>query len=128
MLKDQAHDWRADQTASQRPSGKLPSILLLPRSCVHPHHQPYDISTACDVEDLEHSVPPTPPWRHPEEIKIASAEDQDVQELCEERYAFRRLVAMDGPDEDAFGGRMGHITQNAEDIHVDGRRPSFDWL
>ena len=28
---------------------------------------------------------------------------------------------MDGPDQDAFGGGVGDVAEDAEDVHVEGR-------
>lgn len=62
------------------------------------------------------------PRRHPEEIQISCAEYHDIEELGEETDAFGALVAVDGPDEDAFAGRVGDVAEDAEDVHIESHR------
>lgn len=125
-LEDQAHQRRARDTARQRPHCQLPAILLLARPRIHSHHQPHDIRARTDVEDLEERVPPAIPWRYPQQIQISRSEDQDIQELGEQGDALGGFVAVDGPDEDAFGGCVGEIPDDAKDVEGDAhRRCSF---
>lgn len=120
-LKQQTHQGRADRAPGQRPDGQLPPILLFPRARKHAHHDEDDIGRCGQVEELQHKVPPAEPWRHPEEIEIAGGEDEAVEQLGQETDTLGRLVAVNGPDEDAFGGRVRDIAEDAEDVHVEDR-------
>lgn len=62
------------------------------------------------------------PWRHPEQIKIARSEDQDVEELGQKGDAFGGAVVVDGVDEDALRRRMREVAEDAEDVHVERHR------
>ena len=116
-MEKQAHERSPHGAGHQAIHCQLPGVLLLARAGVDVHHEPDNVDAAGNVEDLEHRVPPAPPRRHPEEIEVARAEDQHVEQLREERDAFGRLVGDDGADEDAFRGRMAHVPQDAEDVH-----------
>lgn len=120
-LKQQTHQGRADRAPGQRPDGQLPPILLFPRARKHAHHDEDDIGRCGQVEELQHKVPPAEPWRHPEKIEIAGGEDEAVEQLGQETDTLGRLVAVNGPDEDAFGGRVRDIAEDAEDVHVEDR-------
>lgn len=108
-LKQEAHHRTRDQTSAQTVHSQLPCILLFPRPRIHPHHQEHDIRAARDVQNLEYEIPPAPPWRHPKEIEISRSEDQDVEELSQEGDALGGLVVVDGPYEDALGGRVRYV-------------------
>nr|POE46232.1 hypothetical protein CFP56_73194 [Quercus suber] len=116
-LKQDGHDGSAQKARAQAPAGQLPRVFSFPRSREDAHHNEHDVQRAADVENLQDEVPPLFPRRNPEQIDIASAENDNVQELCEERYSFGGAVTVDGPDEDALGRGMGEIGENAEDVH-----------
>lgn len=118
--KSQADERCADEATSKRPGRELPGVLLLSSPREDSHHQVNNVCAGDDVEDLEDSVPPIIPWRHPEEIKVASAEDEDIEELGEERHPFGALVAMDCVHQNAFRRGVGEISQDAEDVHAGG--------
>lgn len=121
-LEKQAHQWCTRNTSRQRPHRQFPPILLFPGPCVHPHHQPDDVCARPDVEDLEECIPPAIPRRHPQQIQITRSEDKNVEQLGEKGDAFGGFIAVDGPDEDAFGRRMGEVSDNAEDVEGDTHR------
>ncbi len=49
-----------------------------------------------------------------EEVKVSRYEDEAVQGLGDERYAFGAVVSVDCEDQNAFGEGMGDVPQDAE--------------
>ena len=110
-FKDDADKGRKHQRAARGVPTKLPSLFSLSCACVDPGHQYDDVYRGPDVEILEDKIPPAPLWWDPEEVKVSRGEDSDVEDLRDKGNPFGAFVAMNGPDEDAFGEGVGHIGQ-----------------
>jgi hypothetical protein len=76
-------------------------------------HDSQDIETREQVEDLEDEVPDI---ALDEDIEVARAEDESVEELSDEGDALSGAVAVDGEDEDAFGGGVREVADDAKDL------------
>lgn len=51
-----------------------------------------------------------------EEVEVARAEDDGVEDLGDERDALRGAVPVDCEDEDYFGEEVAYVCQVAEDL------------
>ena len=99
LLKDQHGKRRQNNRSSQHRSAKLPRQLPLARPGVDPLHDAENVKGGEDVEGLEDDVPG---GVLTEEVEVAGAEDEGVEDLGDEGDAFGGAVAVDGVDEDAF--------------------------
>lgn len=79
--------YKNKRSQHQRPSngyqGQFPCSFLLSRAGVHLHHQEDDIKGRQDIKDLEEGIVGIVPTACSEQVKVASNEDQSVQDLCE---------------------------------------------
>ena len=116
----QSDERRPHQTPPQTSHRNLPCLLLLPRARKDSHHDPHHVHTTADIKQLEHKVPQAEQGGCPEEVQVAGYEDEEVEHLGEQGDAFGAAVAVDGGYEGQFGGCVGEVAEEAEDVEVDG--------
>lgn len=88
---------------------KLPRLFPFPRPRVDARHQKDDVQRAKHIEDLEAKVPcmlPVGRRGDLEEVEVAGAEDDGIEDLGEQRYTLGAAVGVDGPYQDQLGGRV----------------------
>ena len=83
------------EAGAQRVHGQLHSLFALAGARKHAGHDEDDVSGGGDEVDFEAEVPPDVPVgveAGPEEVDIAGAEDDEVEELGEEGDAWRKKL------------------------------------
>lgn len=60
--------------------------------------------------------------RRREDVQIARAEDESVQDLGNERNPLSTAIAVDGPYQDELGRRVGDIAEDVKEVELHGAR------
>lgn len=130
LLKDRVDGHGKHQRPGEAVDTEFPSLFPLPRPRVDAGHEEHNVCGRGNVEDFEAEVPevyPQSEWRHPEEVEVSGAEDEDVENLGDQRDAFGTPVPVDCPHEDDLRCDVRKIPNDSEDVeyrHLDVQCPT----